>query len=123
MVNRHRGEVGAVLDGREWVLCLTLGALAELETAFEAEDLTALIARFSSGRLSARDMVRIITAGLRGGGHSVTEEDVTQMQADGGAAGFARIVSELLTVTFGASQAATPKPAASKPESDSLPNP
>ncbi|PRD45992.1 transfer Agent [Phyllobacterium phragmitis] len=118
MVNRHRGEVGAVLDGREWALCLTLGALAELEAAFEAEDLTALIARFSSARLSARDMVRIITAGLRGGGHSVTEDDVAQMQADGGAAGFARIVSELLTVAFGAAQAAT-----AKPESDSLSNP
>ncbi|YBV98113.1 gene transfer agent family protein [Phyllobacteriaceae bacterium JZ32] len=118
MANRHRGEVVAILDGRQWVLCLTLGALAELETAFEAEDLTALIARFSSGRLSARDMMRIITAGLRGGGHSVTEEDVAQMQADGGAAGFARIVSELLTATFGASQADTPKA-----ESDSPSNP
>lgn len=102
MVNRHRGEMGAVLDGREWVLCLTLGALAELEAAFEADDLGALAARFSSGKLSSRDMLRILTAGLRGGGHSVTEEDVAGMQADGGAAGFARIVGELLTATFGA---------------------
>ncbi|GGA93629.1 hypothetical protein GCM10011491_22290 [Brucella endophytica] len=114
MVNRHRGEVAAILDGREWALCLTLGALAELEAAFEAEDLTALIARFSSARLSARDMIRIITAGLRGGGHTLTEEDVAEMRADGGAAGYARIVSELLTATFGT---------APKPESDSPPNP
>lgn len=103
MVNRHRGEVAALLDGREWALCLTLGALAELEAAFEAEDLTALIARFSSGRLSARDMLRIIVAGLRGGGHTLTEDDVAEMRADGGAAGYARIVSELLTATFGTS--------------------
>ena len=114
MVNRHRGEVAASLDGREWALCLTLGALAELEAAFEADDLTALIARFSSGRLSARDMLRIIAAGLRGGGHTLTVEDVAEMRADGGAAGYARIVSELLTATFGTS---------SGPEKDSPPNP
>ena len=35
--NRARGEVVVVLTGRERRLCLTLGALAELETAFAAE--------------------------------------------------------------------------------------
>lgn len=111
MVNRHRGEVGARLDGRDWTLCLTLGALAELEAAFAADNLTDLIARFSTGRLSARDMQRILIAGLRGGGHAVSEDDVADMRVDGGVAGFARIVSELLTVTFGT------------PESDAAPNP
>ena len=33
MANRYRGEVTAVLDGRQWTLCLTLGALAELDRA------------------------------------------------------------------------------------------
>ncbi len=111
MANRYRGEVAARLDGRDWTLCLTLGALAELETAFEADNLSDLVARFSSGRLSAHDMQRIICAGLRGGGHTVSEEDVADMRAEGGAAGFARIVSSLLTVTFGAS------------DKDSAPNP
>ncbi|MGU3399799.1 gene transfer agent family protein [Brucellaceae bacterium D45D] len=104
MVNRHRGEIAAKLDGRDWTLCLTLGALAELEAAFAADDLSALIARFSSGRLSAHDMQRIIAAGLRGGGHMVSSDDVADMRADGGATGFARIVSELLTVTFGTAE-------------------
>ena len=62
MVNRHRGEVAAKLDGRDWTLCLTLGALAELEAAFEADNLSDLIARFSTGRLAAHDMQRIICA-------------------------------------------------------------
>lgn len=114
MVNRHRGEVAAKLDGRDWTLCLTLGALAELEAAFAADNLSDLIARFSTGRLSAQDMQRIICAGLRGGGHNVSYEDVAEMRADGGAAGFARIVSALLTATFGEAE---------KPESDSAPNP
>ena len=101
MANRHRGEVAASLDGREWTLCLTLGALAELESAFGAEDLSALTKRFSSGNLSALDMIRIIGAGLRGGGHPFPDDEVRDMQAEGGVAGFARIVAELLTATFG----------------------
>lgn len=104
MINKHRGEVGAVLDGRPWTLCLTLGALAELESALAADDLPKLLARFSAAQLSAQDMIRILCAGLRGGGHNVTLEDVAEMRADGGAAGFARIVAELLTVTFGTTE-------------------
>nr|WP_247876629.1 gene transfer agent family protein [Ochrobactrum sp. CM-21-5] len=114
MVNRHRGEVGAKIDGRDWTLCLTLGALAELETAFEADNLADLVSRFSTGRLSASDMQRIICAGLRGGGHAVSPADVADMRAEGGVAGFARIVAALLSATFGVSE---------KAESDSLSNP
>ncbi|EFL88961.1 gene transfer agent family protein [Ahrensia sp. R2A130] len=101
MVNRHRGEIPARLDGRDWTMCLTLGALAELEAAFEADDLQTLAERFSKGKLRARDLSRIITAGLRGAGHLVELEEVEQMQADGGAIGFARLAGELLQVTFG----------------------
>jgi len=103
MVNRRRGEIAATLDGRQWTLCLTLGALAELENAFNSQDLGALLNRFSSGALSATDIARIIAAGLRGAGHDVSSEAVAQMRAEGAAAGFAAIVSELLTATFGES--------------------
>jgi hypothetical protein len=99
--NRRRGEIAAELDGRTVTLCLTLGALAELESAFEAEDLQALVERFSSGRLSARDLTKIIGAGMRGAGNAVTDGEVGAMRAAGGAAGFARIAAELLTATFG----------------------
>lgn len=108
MVNRHRGEVAAKLDGRDWTLCLTLGALAQLESAFEADNLSDLIARFSGGKLSAFDMQRIICAGLHGGGHDVPFEDVEEMRADGGASGYARIVSALLTATFGTEESDSP---------------
>jgi len=104
--NRRRGEIVATLDGRSCRLCLTLGALAELESAYEADDLGALVARFSGGRLSALDLIRIVGAGLRGGGEAVTDEAVGAMQCEGGVAGFAAIVSELLTATFGAAEGA-----------------
>ncbi len=103
MANRYRGEVDARLNGKTYTLCLTLGALAELEAAFGDEDMLALASRFEKGRLSARDAQKIIAAGLRGGGHDVTENDVAAMQADGGAAGFVDTVARLLSATFGAS--------------------
>ncbi|KQT55386.1 MULTISPECIES: gene transfer agent family protein [unclassified Aureimonas] len=105
-VNRRRGEVGAIIDGRERVLCLTLGALAELEDAFAAEDVSALLRRFGAGRLGARDLTRILGAGLRGAGETVTDADVSAMRIDGGAAGAATVAAELLAAAFGESAGA-----------------
>lgn len=101
LVNRKRGEIAASLGGKDRCLCLTLGALARLESAFEVTDLAALGERFGTGRLSARDLMLIIHAGLEGGGHVFELEDVAEMQVEGGIAGYAAIVSELLAATFG----------------------
>jgi hypothetical protein len=101
MPNPHRGEIEARLDGRPNTLCLTLGALAELEHAFGHDDMLALAERFQSGRLSARDAHRIIAAGLRGAGHDITDDTVARLQTEGGAAGFVDIVARLLSATFG----------------------
>lgn len=106
MVNRHRGEIAAILDGEPYRLCLTLGALAELEDAFGVDDMLGLAQRFDTGRLSARDAIRIIAAGLRGGRNEIDEARLAYMQAEHGAAGFVDIVSRLLTATFGTPQAA-----------------
>ncbi|HVY20476.1 MAG TPA: gene transfer agent family protein [Bauldia sp.] len=101
MVNRQRGEIEATLDGRSWTLCLTLGALAELEAALGEGDLLALAKRFEAGRLSATDAVHVIGAGLRGAGNDVDDAAVAGMRVDGGAAGYVAIVAELLAATFG----------------------
>lgn len=98
--NRHRGEVEAAFDGERRILCLTLGALAELETAFAANGLADLGSRLSSGGLKARDLIAIIGAGLRGGGNAIDDEEVAAMGIEGGVAAYASLVGELLTVTF-----------------------
>lgn len=100
MANPLRGEVDVELDGCRYTLCLTLGALAELEAALGGEDILALAERFERGRLSARDLIRIIGAGLRGGGSDVTDEAVSAMKTQGGAAGYVGIVAQLLKATF-----------------------
>ena len=100
MPNKYRGEIEAGIGGVKRTLVLTLGALAELESAFDAGDLVALAERFGSGRLSARDLVRIIAAGLRGAGENIGDDEVAAMTVEGGAAGFVRIAAELIAATF-----------------------
>ena len=68
MPNLHRGEIEAEIGGVRRRLVLTLGALAELEAAFGAEDLTALAERFGAGRLkSARSRPHHRRGSARGG--------------------------------------------------------
>lgn len=102
MPNHHRGEIEAEIGGARRRLVLTLGALAELESAFGACDLVALAERFGSGRLSARDLVRIIGCGLRGAGEAVSDEEVAAMTVPGGAPDYVRIAADLVGATFGA---------------------
>ena len=101
MPNSRRGEIEAVLDGRPRTLCLTLGALAELETALDAPDLVALAERFETGHLSAREAVAVIGAGLRGAGGTETDAEVAAMRLDGPAARSMQIVAALLAAAFG----------------------
>lgn len=65
-VNGARGEVAATLAGSERRLCLTLGALAEIEAALGCDGLAALAERMRA--LSARDLMIVLAALLRGGG-------------------------------------------------------
>lgn len=101
MANRHRGEIEADLSGQTYVLCLTLGALAEIESAYGGEDLIAIAERFETGRISATDAIRVIGAGLRGAGNAFSNDEVAAMTARGGAAGYLDIVVRLLKATFG----------------------
>ena len=100
MPNPHRGEVAATLDGQTYTLRLTLGALAELETALETPDLIALAERFEGGSLTSREAIAIIGAGLRGAGHDIADEQVARMAPDGGIAALIRTAATLLTRAF-----------------------
>ncbi len=110
MANRHRGEIEAELGGIRRTLCLTLGALAELEAAFGADDLAALADRFARGRISARDAIRVIGAGLRGAGEKIADDEVARLASADAAAGYVRIVVDLLAATFGAAEPSRANP-------------
>lgn len=123
MANAHRGEIEAVLDGKTFRLVLTLGALAELEAAFGDEDMLALASRFEGGRLSARDCVRIIGAGLRGAGYEIADTAVSSMHAEAGASGYVDVVARLLRATFGASETQEPRRASAEEPGNAGPFP
>jgi hypothetical protein len=101
MPNIHRGEIAAEIGGESRVLCLTLGALAELEHAMQVGDLAGLADRFASGRVSARDLTAILGAGLRGGGNAISDDDLARLSIEGGLKGAAEIAARLLKATFG----------------------
>jgi hypothetical protein len=71
--NQYRGEVVRTLAGVSRRLCLTLGALAELETAFGLDGWEQLTERLR--KLSARDMAAVLAALLRGGGETAVDLD------------------------------------------------
>ena len=101
MANRHRGEIEANIGGKTRVLCLTLGALAELEGRLQVDDLIALGEKFTAGRVSAKHLIAILGAGLRGGGSEFSDEQVAQLSIANGLAGAAKIAADLLNATFG----------------------
>jgi hypothetical protein len=117
MPNLHRGEIAADIGGVRRRLVLTLGALAELESSFGAGDLIALAERLGVGRLSARDLVRIIGCGLRGAGEAVTDDEVAAMTVAGGAPGYVALAADLIAATFGGAEtgANPPLPQAREP--------
>lgn len=102
MANPKRGEIELTLNGKPHTLCLTLGALAELEAKLQLDDLNGLGKRFEAGRISARDIIVILGAGLRGAGHAISDQDLETAQITGGALGAAKAVAQLLHLTFAA---------------------
>jgi hypothetical protein len=102
MVNVHRGEVLATLDGVQRKMRLTLNVLAELEEAFGVDSLFELIQKLTSQKLTARHLALIVAAGLRGAGEDTDADRVGVMHCEAGAAGFADIARTLLEASFGA---------------------
>ena len=61
-------------------MCLTLGALAEIETALGTRGFAELAERMRS--LSARDLVAVLAALLRGGGEPETAQTLSRSAID-----------------------------------------
>ncbi len=101
MANLRRGEIEATLGGQRHVLCLTLGALAELEQRFGERDLVGIAKRFEGASLSSRDLLAIISCGLKGGGATLSDDEIASLQSDNGLAGYLNIAARLLVATFG----------------------
>jgi hypothetical protein len=80
VANGARGEVVAALAGSERRLCLTLGALAEIETGLGLEGLSGLAERMRA--LSARDLTVVLASLLRGGGERTLADELDRAAID-----------------------------------------
>jgi len=100
MANPFQGEVALTMNGERYVLKLTLGALAELEAGLETDTLVALVTRFEEGKFSSADVLRIVVAGLRGGGWTGGYDDILTAEIAGGPLEAARVGAELIARAF-----------------------
>ncbi|WP_319529365.1 gene transfer agent family protein [uncultured Cohaesibacter sp.] len=100
MANRRRGEVTLILDGKPRVLCLTLGALAELEDSMGLDNIGELADRFASGRVCSADLVKILGTALRAGGEEIADREAASMRCEGGATALTHALVEVLRLAF-----------------------
>lgn len=100
MANPYAGQVEIRLDGQAYVAKLTLGALAELEADLGTESLIALVERFEGGKFSARDVLAVLVAGLRGGGWQGDMDALLAAELEGGPVASAHLAAQLLARAF-----------------------
>jgi len=100
LANPYRGDVALTLNGERHVLRLTLGALAELEAGLDVDTLVALVERFEGGQFSSADVMRLIVAGLRGGGWNGSFDDIFAADIEGGPMEAARVAALLIARAF-----------------------
>ncbi len=82
MTNTARGEASFLANGEKYVMRLTLGALAEIESGLGLTSLAGIAERLK--QLSSSDIALIAAALLRGGGHDIAANDVMRLPADVG---------------------------------------
>lgn len=69
MANKQRGEATMKgPEGKEYTLCLTLGAVAQIEEELGVDSLTEIDGVFEKARM--KDVITILVALLQGGGNS-----------------------------------------------------
>ena len=100
MVNKRRGEVALRLDGKTYCLCLTLGALAELEDSLNLSNIGQLADRFAQGSVKSADLMKILGVALRAGGADLSDAEAAAMRCEGGALTLTRALVDLLRLTF-----------------------
>lgn len=94
--NRARGEVLLEVNDTRLRLCVTLGALAELEAAFDVISLAELGERM--GHLTAADIITVLAALTSGGGAPMSTAELAAARIDPKAA--ATAVAEAFQLAF-----------------------
>lgn len=73
---KRRGETEFTADGVTYKLCMTLGAMDEIETIFELASITDLSEVFANNKVKVGQLIGLLGALIRGGGHDISDETV-----------------------------------------------
>ena len=82
MANKRRGEVTFDADGETYKMRMTLNAMAEIEDAFELDSITQLADIFTEGEFKVKQLIQLLGALIRGGGHEITDREVGDFDLD-----------------------------------------
>lgn len=109
MANHRRGDVDCRIGAKVYPLRLTLGALAELESAFGADNLAALGERLAGGAAKASDLIALLGAAARGGGANLSDRDIAGRAGAADLPAIAEALARLFAITFGEDPPARPR--------------
>lgn len=101
MANPQRGEISTTFGGKKRTLCLTLGALAELEANLADEDIIGFTDRLTEGHIKTQDLIHLLGAALRGGGETLSDDEVAALMPEGGFGEAVELAARLIAVAFG----------------------
>ncbi len=76
MANKRRGEVSFEVEGETYTLCMNLNAMAELEESFGLDSISQLGEVFVDGQFKIRQLIWLLGALIRGGGHDITDKEI-----------------------------------------------
>ncbi|SFF83257.1 Phage tail tube protein, GTA-gp10 [Roseobacter denitrificans OCh 114] len=88
------------INGKTYVMRLTLGALAELEAGLNEKSIVSLVERFEGQAFSSRDVLALLEAGLKGGRCDLPEGTLQHAEIAGGPMAAAKAAAELLARAF-----------------------
>lgn len=74
IVNCHKGETAIEINGRNYLLRLTLGGLAQIESGFAIADFKELGERFKN--LKANDLILLLAILLEGGRNPLSLDEI-----------------------------------------------
>ena len=97
LCNKARGEVTLPVGPRSVRLCVTLGALAELEAAFDVASFPEIAGKLA--HLSASDLIVVVSALAGGGGAPISAAEIAAAEIDPRAA--ATAVAAAFEAAFG----------------------
>ncbi len=98
--NKQRNELTITLDGKDYLVRPTFNFICQVEDYFNAPLTTVVLEKLESGKITARELVVIIQAGIEAAGGKVTEEELQEAIMNTGTVDAIKQIVPLLLTAF-----------------------